>query len=48
MQSGEEGGLPHVALALHVTLRQALRLAEAQAGAGELQVLVRPPAEREP
>jgi pilus assembly protein CpaB len=36
--------LPHVALALHVTLAQALRLAQDQAGAGGLQVLVRPPA----
>jgi Flp pilus assembly protein CpaB len=49
VESGEEeGGLPHVALALHVTLRQALRLAQAQAGASALQALVRPEVAREP
>jgi pilus assembly protein CpaB len=42
VESADEGGLPHVALALQVTLRQALRLAQAQAGAGALQALVRP------
>jgi pilus assembly protein CpaB len=42
VDSADDGGLPHVALALHVTLRQALRLAQAQAGASALQALVQP------
>ena len=42
-ESSEGGGLPHVAAALRVTLGEALRLARAQAGAHELQLLARPP-----
>ena len=40
--AGEGDGLPRVALALRVSLHDAVRLAEAQAGARELRVLPRP------
>ena len=40
---GGSAGLPRVALALRVTLRHAVYLAQAQAGARELQALPRPP-----
>ncbi len=40
---GETAGLPRVALALRVTLRQAVYLAQAQAEARELRALPRPP-----
>lgn len=39
---GDQAGLPRVALALRVTLRQAIALVEAQNGARELRVLPRP------
>lgn len=41
-QEGDAAGLPRVALALRVTLRQAVYLTEAQAGARELRALPRP------
>ncbi len=40
---GSGAGLPHVALALRVTLRQAVYLTEAQSSARELRALPRPP-----
>ena len=40
---GDGAGLPRVALALRVSLPQAVYLAEAQAGARELRALPRPP-----
>jgi pilus assembly protein CpaB len=39
---GDQAGLPRVALALRVTLRQAIALVEAQNGARELRALPRP------
>ena len=41
-RGGEGDGLPRVALALRVSLHDAVRLAEAQAAARELRVLPRP------
>jgi pilus assembly protein CpaB len=40
--AGEGDGLPRVALALRVSLQDAVQLAQAQAGARELRVLARP------
>ncbi len=40
---GEAAGMPRVALALRVSLAQAVYLAEAQSGARELRALPRPP-----
>ena len=41
---GASAGLPRVALALRVSLQQAVLLAEAQSAARELRALPRPPA----
>ena len=42
-EQGDAAGLPRVALALRVSLAQAVYLAQAQSGARELRVLPRPP-----
>jgi hypothetical protein len=41
-EAGEAAGLPRVALALRVSVRQALALTEAQSNARELRALPRP------